>query len=173
MEYYSHVLRLAKSLSQILILSMGSPISVADTFTTDANMNLKLLHYPPHISTDARRFGAAEHTDFGVLTILLQQPGREGLQVLLDNGWVDVPAREDVFVVNLGDLTCKWTNGRYRSTVHRVVNRSEGGKGERYSVPCFFEGNLQARNPFDLEGGDEETVEMHIRRKLEGTYNLK
>ena len=60
MEYYSHVLRLAKSLSQILILSMGSPISVADTFTTDANMNLKLLHYPPHISTDAPRFGAAE-----------------------------------------------------------------------------------------------------------------
>jgi len=85
-------------------------------------MNLKLLHYPPHTSTDPLQFGAGAHTDFGALTILLQQPGADGLQVYdAKNGeWMPVPATEDVFVVNMGDLVQKWTGGQYASTLHRV-----------------------------------------------------
>ncbi|KAF7187408.1 2-oxoglutarate-dependent dioxygenase tropC [Pseudocercospora fuligena] len=171
-SYYNHMLNLARSLLEMLVLGLGHEISVLDTFTQDPVQNLKLLHYPPHTSTNHRQFGAGEHTDFGAITILLQQPGKEGLQVYYspNDEWLDVPAREDFFIVKMGDLVQKWTHGKYRSTVHRVVNRSGD---ERYSVPCFYEGNFKATNPFDTADCSTETVEDHVRRKFDSSYGLK
>jgi isopenicillin N synthase-like dioxygenase len=56
----------------------------------------------------------------------MQQPNQIGLQVLYapTNKWIPVPAIEDVYVVNIGDLLDGWTKGQYRSAVHRVVNHS-------------------------------------------------
>ena len=66
-------------------------------------MNLKLLHYPPHTSEDPLQFGAGAHTDFGTMTVLLQEPGKHGLQVYYapTDEWLPVPAREDVLIVNM------------------------------------------------------------------------
>jgi len=169
-EYYDHMLRLCSSLLEMLVLGLGHDISALDTFTREPVMNLKLLHYPKHISQDERQFGAGAHTDFGGITVLLQQPGKHGLQVYHQPSgeWLPVPAVEDVFVINMGDLIHKWTKGTYNSTLHRVVNASGG---DRYSVPCFYHGDLSATNPFNPSDASE-TVEEHIRRKFDSSYGL-
>ncbi|KAK5135421.1 hypothetical protein LTR08_005209 [Meristemomyces frigidus] len=169
--YYQHMLRLGNALLEMLAIGLGHELQALDNFTKEPVVNLKLLHYPPHLSTDARQFGAGAHTDFGSITVLLQQPGKHGLQVYhqASGEWLAVPAVEDVLIVNIGDLINKWSGGRYSSTLHRVINTSDD---DRYSVPCFYHGNLSATNPFEPGRTDGETVEEHIRRKFDTSYGL-
>ena len=96
---------------------------------------LRLIHYPPQegeISAD--RIGIGAHTDYEMFTMLMQT--EHGLQVMSRAGeWVEAPPIEDTFVINIGDMLMRWSNGRFRSTPHRVINRS--GRA-RYSFPFFF-----------------------------------
>jgi len=79
---------------------------------------------------------SAPHSDFGFLTILAQDDVG-GLQIqTLGGEWIDAPNLSDVLLVNVGDMAMRWTNDRFRSTVHRVVN-AEGMN--RYSIPFFFD----------------------------------
>lgn len=68
----------------------------------------------------------------------------------------------------LGDVIDKWTNRSHDSTL-RVANVSGD---DRYSVPCFYEGDLSSKNPFDAGNKSREAVEMHIRRKFDGSYGI-
>lgn len=104
--------------------------------------------------------------------MLLQQPDKCGLQVFhaASGGWLPIPAIEDVLVINIGDLIARWTNCTYNSTLHRVINNVSGG--DRYSVRCFYQGDLSATNPFDPNGTDRETVEQHIRKKFDASYGF-
>jgi isopenicillin N synthase-like dioxygenase len=106
--------------------------------TTDPTVLFRIFRYPP--STDDG-WGVAEHTDYGLLTILLQDDCG-GLQVKGPDGWVDVPPVPDVFVCNMGDMLDRMTGGRYRSTAHRVRNPS--GQ-DRLSFPFFFDPSWDAR----------------------------
>lgn len=102
---------------------------------------LRLLYYPPTDPAEADLYGSAPHTDFGALTILAQDPVG-GLQVQTPAGeWVDAPPRGGAFVVNVGDMLNLWSNGRLRSTPHRVINAS--GRA-RYSVPFFYDPSVRA-----------------------------
>ena len=106
------------------------------------------------------------------MTVLLQDPGKDGLEVWHEatKQWLLIPAVEDKFVVNLGDMVQKWTGGEYKSNVHRVINKAGG---TRYSVPTFWHGNLESTNPFkDGEEGSKETVGEHIQRKFYRDYHL-
>ncbi len=103
---------------------------------------LRLLHYPPQpaMSPDDL-YGSAPHKDFGCLT-LLAQDRVGGLQVMTPAGeWIDAPHIPGSFVVNVGDMLNRMSNGRLLSTPHRVVNRS--GR-ERYSCAFFYDPHVTA-----------------------------
>ena len=118
-------------------MSVGiKDLSILNSFETPT-IWLRLLHYPPiPKSSPNDLYGSAPHTDFGCLTILTQD-GIGGLQVQTKNGdWIDIPKVEGSFVVNVGDMLHRLTNGLLRSTPHRVINKS--GQ-ERFSCPFFFD----------------------------------
>lgn len=83
-----------------------------------------------------------------------------------------MPAIPGRYVVNIGDLLHRWTQGAYRSAVHRVINHSPE---HRYSVPFFYNGNLSFQlRPLDGSGtGECITVEQHIRGKFDESYTVK
>ncbi len=103
---------------------------------------LRLLHYPPQppdAPDDA--FGSAPHTDYGFLTILMQD-NAGGLEVRRRDGtWLKAQPIPGTWVVNVADMLARWTNGRWQSTPHRVKNLSGG---DRYSCPYFFDMDMDS-----------------------------
>lgn len=136
LPYYQAVIDLSRSVLSALAYGLGKP---KDFFAAAYEKPLgrgQLVYYPPMNEKDLReeRFGAAAHTDFGVLTILLQDM-QGGLQVQNQSGdWIEAPPIKNSFVCNIGDLLERWTNGDLVSTKHRVINRN---KTARYSIPVF------------------------------------
>ncbi len=108
-------------------------------YHTGENVTLRLLHYPS-AGVDAvspEQLGAGAHTDYGVITLLFQDDVG-GLEVLDKNGvWQAVDYIENAIVINTGDLMERWTNGRYKSTRHRVQPRI--GQRDRYSIAMFID----------------------------------
>ena len=100
-----------------------------------------LQYYPPQPDgAEENQFGVAPHTDFGVLTVLCQD-ANGGLEIRRRNGeWAAMPPIPDTLVVNIGDLLERWSNRRYRSTVHRVINTS--GR-ERLSLVLAYDPNFE------------------------------
>jgi isopenicillin N synthase-like dioxygenase len=105
------------------------------------------------------------HTDFGNVSVLLQEEDSEGLEVFYPptQTWVPVPAKPHSYVINMGDMMQKWTAGYYRSALHRVVNSNTK---PRYSAPFFMNGNLDVKC-YALDGsGEVTTIGEHIRKRL-------
>jgi isopenicillin N synthase-like dioxygenase len=178
METYLNVmLELSARMMGGIALSLDLPESYFAGYCEDAMATVRLLHYPPqpvHGNPDQK--GAGAHTDFGGLT-LLRQGDVGGLQVWDQGsgGWIHADPLPGTYVVNLGDMISRWTNDRYRSTIHRVVNAS--GR-ERYSVPFFYTGNYAYTVeciPTCLAPGEQPkyppiTVEQHMRAMYKRTY---
>ena len=172
-SYYQAVRNLSILVLGIVARTLPYGPHVFDQFTSnDPVTTLRLLRYPPAQQTEKRQLGASAHTDFGSVSLLMQD-GNAGLEVL-DSGrgeWVSIEPRKDSYVVNLGDMLPKWTKGLYRSSVHRVVNKNPC---DRYSVVLFFEGNLDCSlAPLDgseVESGGALTVEGHLVERLSRSY---
>jgi isopenicillin N synthase-like dioxygenase len=135
-NYTSQMTKLGRNLMRLALISAGvKDLSIMQSFEIPT-IWLRLLHYPSiPKNSPSDLYGSAPHTDFGCLTILAQDE-IGGLQVQTREGkWIDVPKVKDSFVVNVGDMLSRLTNGVLRSTPHRVINKS--GK-ERFSCPFFF-----------------------------------
>lgn len=160
MKYYRAVFDLAKDVLGVLALTLGVDATYFDPLTDGAVATMRFLHYPaqPKDADEKLSRGIGAHTDFGCVTLLLQDEV-DGLQVLdVPTGrWLDVSAISvqvvfytsadykvqvqpvpGAYVVNLGNLFMRMANDKYKSNIHRVINKS--GR-ERYSIPFFFSGN--------------------------------
>lgn len=144
--------------------------------TAEPTVLFRIFHYPPEPpGGDDSAWGVAEHTDYGLLT-LLHQDESGGLEVRGGDGrWVEVPPAADSLVCNLGDMLERMTGGRYRSTPHRV--RSPGDR-HRISCPFFFDPGWEAAvQPLPLAPDDRpaphRTDQRWDRRSVfdwSGTY---
>ena len=136
-DYYREVFELGQRILEAFALALEMPRDFFRQLYRRPLVRARLLHYPPQAgSTDDGQYGAAEHTDYGTITILWQDDVG-GLQVKNRSGqWVDAPTIEDAFVINIGDMLARWSNDLFVSTPHRVVNAS--GR-ERYSIPVFYD----------------------------------
>ena len=103
-------------------------------YTADPTVLFRIFRYPPQPAAEPQ-WGVGEHTDYGLLTLLLQDEVA-GLQVRTRQGWLDAPPLPGTLVCNIGDMLDRLSGGLYRSTPHRVLNRS--GR-ERFSFPLFFD----------------------------------
>ena len=128
--------RLGHALVRGVAIGLGlAPGWFDEHLTADPTVLFRIFRYPPLPDSDDG-WGVAEHTDYGLLTILAHD-GTPGLQVRSAGGWLDVPAVEGTFVVNLGDMLERMTGGRYQSTPHRVRHQRAGR--DRLSFPFFFD----------------------------------
>ena len=137
MAYFQHAHQVAFQLLKGCAISLGLK---EDFFVKSCQQPLSrasFVYYPSQPQdADSEQFGVAAHTDFGVLTVLCQDDVG-GLEVeTADGEWIAAPPVDGTLVINVGDLLARWTNGSYKSTPHRVTNRS--GR-ERLSLVLAFD----------------------------------
>ncbi|MBB3931950.1 isopenicillin N synthase-like dioxygenase [Kaistia hirudinis] len=137
-RYVEEMSALARKMVHAISISIGMPADSMDRYFDKPTTFLRLLHYPTQPAEEGL-FGSAPHTDYGYIT-LLAQDDVGGLEVKNKAGeWIAAPPIPDTFVMNVGDILARWSNDRFVSTPHRVINRS--GR-ERYSQPFFFDPSM-------------------------------
>ncbi|NII94742.1 isopenicillin N synthase family dioxygenase [Microbacterium halimionae] len=180
--YFGEAARVARAMTRIFSDALGLP---ADFFAnvTDHSLDvMRMNNYalPPgtDVKLDGDLIGMGEHTDYGIVTILWADQVA-GLQVLgTDGSWNDVQPADNALLINLGDVTGRWTNEQWMSTLHRVKPPVIDGTIERRrSVAFFHDGNVDATistlpSCIDAEHPDlyePVTIGEHIAAKLAGS----
>jgi isopenicillin N synthase-like dioxygenase len=132
---------LGRNLMSLFALALDLPRHYFDAALELDVSTMSANYYPPQSilsAPGAPHVILGAHEDSGVLTILFQTGDYTGLQLRTTAGsWIDVPVVAGSFVINIGDLMARWTNGKWMSTTHRVVAATEAGKS-RLSVPTFY-----------------------------------
>jgi isopenicillin N synthase-like dioxygenase len=149
LAYMEALTRLGHTVTSGIALSLGLPASYfADRYTGDPFTLFRIFNYPPAAGGDDT-WGVGEHTDYGLLTLLLQDDAG-GLEVRTRDGWIEAPPVRGSFVCNLGDMLDRMTGGLYRSSPHRVRNKASR---DRMSFPFFFDPSFDAEvKPIPLAG---------------------
>ncbi len=180
-DFYRAALDAAYRLQRVLAFALDTD---ADFFTrchSGENVTLRLLHYPalPANAPTDGQLGAGAHTDYGLLTLLFQH-GIGGLEVRAADGeWHAVDPAPDCIVINSGDLLERWTNGRYRSTEHRVQPMLAGQ--ERQSIALFVDPDSNtevAALPSCCSASDPPrypptSAGAHLQEKIEATHKAR
>jgi isopenicillin N synthase-like dioxygenase len=141
-DYWFAMEALAGRLSRIFALALDLDedffVRRSDRHVT----NMRINYYPRQDKVpEPGQLRAGAHSDYGAFTILSGEEAPGGLQVLRRGGdWADVPLSDGAFVINIGDLLMRWTNDRWVSTIHRVVNPPDAVRRDvdRMSIAFFF-----------------------------------
>ena len=146
--YYDALEDLAARIMRVFAVALALPEDYFEGFIDAPISALRALNYPAQtVPPKPGQLRAGAHTDYGSLTILLPQAGSKGLEIITPDGaWTPVPPVPGAFVINIGDLMARWTNDRWVSTMHRVVNPSpdDGGMARRQSLAFFHQPNWDA-----------------------------
>lgn len=140
-EYTNSILELNSVLMRLSALALDLPEDYFAPMYADPSLTLRFVNYPDQDSDPLPgqlRYG--EHHDYGAITILRQDTAAGGLEVMgLDGQWHEAKVIPNSFVINVGDLLSRWTNDRWRSTLHRVSNpaRTLTGSTRRLSMVAF------------------------------------
>ena len=166
-DYYLAMERLSRALMHAIARGLALPQDTFDFAFEGGISTLRLLRYPVRPDSSFEGADPADmwanqdgvpryvlgrgHVDTGFMT-LLAQDGVDGLQAQhLDGSWMDVPPEEGTLAVNFGKVLERWTAGRIRATVHRVL----GSGRERFSIPFFYEARVDAViAPLPLPGAE-------------------
>jgi isopenicillin N synthase-like dioxygenase len=150
-SFFTHLATLIHPILNSLSLALSLPESHLSATHAQSLFQLRLLHYPPvplSLLTSTGKPRIHAHSDFGTLTLLFQDSvGGLEIESPPSSGHF-IPAKPipGTMLVNIGDLMERWSNGRWRSTVHRVVappiDPDKGGRDDeickaRYSIPFF------------------------------------
>ncbi|MDR3376935.1 MAG: 2-oxoglutarate and iron-dependent oxygenase domain-containing protein [Ancalomicrobiaceae bacterium] len=172
--YIAAMLELTADLRRAFALGLGLAEEWFDPFYNRPLFQQSFLHYRPAKSQreEDMEIGAGEHRDSGAFTILMQDD-TGGLEVgHLAHQWVAAPPIAGTYVINIGDMMMRWTNGRFVSTPHRVVNRAAK---PRYSMPFFANPDFDAviaPIPSLIEPGTRAAYEpLHFGSFMEEFYN--
>lgn len=145
LAYIDALTRIGQRVMAGVALSLGLPLRYfADGLCRDPLVLFRVFHYPappPHLADEV--YGVGEHTDYGVLTLLLQDDVG-GLEVRSRGAWRAAPPLPGTLLCNIGDMLDRLTRGLYRSTPHRV--RNSAGRS-RLSLPFFFDPDFLAQVP--------------------------
>lgn len=148
LEYYQAMSELSGYLRRIFALAIGLPEQYFEDKFDRHHSSLRVINYPDQAQEPLPgQLRAGAHSDYGFLTILRSESSSGGLQAQHRNGaWIDVPTIAGAFVTNIGDAMMRWTNDRWISTVHRVVNPPATGRqsSRRQSIPFFHNPNIDA-----------------------------
>jgi isopenicillin N synthase-like dioxygenase len=138
--YFKALEGLGERLLPVLARALGMPLDhFGPYFRNEAHINLRFLHYPPQETDDPEQFGQGPHTDNSFITMLAREDV-PGLAVRLPSGeWLAPPVIPGTFLVNLGNVMKRWSNDRFLSTPHGVLNDS--GR-DRYSIAFFYSPNV-------------------------------
>ena len=184
LAWFAQAGRVARTLTTIFADALGLSPDYFAGYTDHSLDVLRMNNYalpPGAIDLDGELTGMGEHTDFGIVTVLWADR-IPGLQVLAEDGaWHDVLPEPGALLVNLGDLTARWTNEVWKSTLHRVKPPVVDGRIERRrSAAYFHDGNVDAListlpgvvGPGEVALYESVTVAEHITAKLNGSRNL-
>lgn len=161
---------------EVLGSCLNQPANFFGSRHTGQNITLRFLRYPANLVPRGSQLGAGAHTDYGSITLVFQQDVA-GLEVCgMDGQWHRAPPVPGCALLNTGDLMQRWTNDRFRSTLHRVLPIE--GERDRYSIALFVDpdtavnvecldscvaGNQPPRYP-PITAGE------HIQRKIAATH---
>jgi isopenicillin N synthase-like dioxygenase len=142
LRYFAALAGLGERTLPVLARALDLPADhFAPFFAGEAHINLRFLHYPPQGTEDDEQFGQGPHTDNSFITFLAREDV-PGLAVRLPGGeWLAPPVIPGTFLVNLGNIMKRWSNDRFLSTPHGVLNDS--GR-DRYSIAFFYSPNPDA-----------------------------
>jgi isopenicillin N synthase-like dioxygenase len=141
-RYYEAIGACGQALLRAVALGLGMPVDFFADKYRKRLQRTQFVYYPPQppqLGDD--QFGVAPHTDYGCIT-LLWQDDNGGLEVRTrDHRWIPAPPIDGTLVINVGDLLARWSNDRFASTPHRVINTS--GR-DRLSCATFYDPDFTA-----------------------------
>ncbi|KAG6723562.1 hypothetical protein I3842_03G214600 [Carya illinoinensis] len=141
-RFHQEALKVSRAVARIIALALDLEVDFFDRpqMLGEPIATLRLLHYEGQVSDPSKGiYGAGAHSDYGLIT-LLATDDVVGLQICKDKDakpqiWEYVPPLKGAFIVNLGDMLERWSNGIFKSTLHRVLVNGQ----ERYSIAYFVE----------------------------------